>query len=83
MHISKSQNQGNGLSAKCACVTLFVGILKEVLNKKKLGFDKEILSRRVLPFVLPLSIEPGLNENQVRNTTLKDGLWRANLLCYL
>jgi hypothetical protein len=43
-----------------------LGILKEVLNKKKLGFDKEILSRRVLPFVLPLSIEPGLNENQFR-----------------
>ena len=53
----------------CKSVIVCVGILKEVLNRKKLGFDKVILSQRVLPFLLPLAIEPGLNENQVRYTT--------------
>lgn len=41
------------------------GVLKGAMNNKKLGFDKEILARRIVPFLLYLAIEPGLNETQV------------------
>ena len=46
-------------------VFMWLGILKETMSNKKLAFDKETLAWRILPFLLPLSVEPGLNETQV------------------
>ncbi|XP_018323261.1 SCY1-like protein 2 [Agrilus planipennis] len=37
-----------------------LGILKLALNHKKLGISKEIIATRILPFLIPLSIENGL-----------------------
>ena len=38
-----------------------VGILKLTLNNPKIGLTKEVMATRVLPFLLPLSIENGLS----------------------
>ncbi len=48
---------------------LLVGIYHETLKKKKLGIDKTMLAARVIPFLIPLSIEPTLNVKQVSSHT--------------
>ena len=44
---------------------LSVGIFHQILVNRKLGMDKLLLSNEILPFLLPLSVEPGLNPQQV------------------
>ena len=35
------------------------------MKNKKIGMDKVLLATRILPFVVPLSVEPTLNVAQV------------------
>ena len=35
------------------------------MTTKKLGFDKQFLAMKVLPYLIPLSMEPSLNISQV------------------
>ena len=42
-----------------------VGIYHSVLKNKKLGMDKVFLATNILPFLLPISVEPTLNIGQV------------------
>lgn len=41
-----------------------LGIYKLAMNHKKLGISKEIIATRILPFLIPLCIENGLNLTQ-------------------
>lgn len=41
-----------------------VGIFKLIMSHKKLGMTKEIMATKVIPFLVPLSIENGLTINQ-------------------
>lgn len=43
---------------------LFTGIFKLILTHKKLGMTKEVMATRVIPFLVPLSIENGLTVTQ-------------------
>ncbi|XP_064400390.1 SCY1-like protein 2 isoform X2 [Halichondria panicea] len=47
-----------------------LGIYHETLKKKKLGIDKTMLAARVIPFLIPLSIEPTLNVKQFNQFVL-------------
>lgn len=40
------------------------GIFKLIMSHKKLGMTKEIMATRVIPFLVPLSIENGLSLSQ-------------------
>ena len=46
----------------CVCA----GIFHQTLTKPKLGLDKKLLAETVVPFLLPISIEPSLNLKQVK-----------------
>lgn len=41
-----------------------LGILKLTMSHKKLGITKEIMATKIIPFLMPLSIENGLTLNQ-------------------
>jgi len=47
------------------CTHAHKGIYHQTLINKKLGMDKMMLPTRVLPFLIPISIEPTLNLKQV------------------
>ncbi|XP_015793564.1 SCY1-like protein 2 [Tetranychus urticae] len=51
-------------SKEPAIIMAIIGILKMVLNNSKLGLTKEIMATKVIPFLMPLSIENGLTTNQ-------------------
>ncbi|XP_017474626.1 PREDICTED: SCY1-like protein 2 [Rhagoletis zephyria] len=51
-------------SREPAVIMASVGIFKLVLNSSKLGMTKEILATKVIPFLVPMSIENGLNLQQ-------------------
>ena len=61
-------------SCVCVCVcVLFImaacwcaGIYHTAATSKKLGLDKHYLGEKVLPFLIPLSLEPSLNLTQVK-----------------
>lgn len=40
------------------------GIFKLIMTHKKLGMTKETMANKVIPFLVPLSIENGLTLNQ-------------------
>ena len=42
------------------------GIYKLTLQNSKLGITKEVLASKILPFLIPLSIENGLTLNQFK-----------------
>lgn len=42
----------------------FTGIFKLIMSHKKLGMTKEIMATKVIPFLVPLSIENGLSMSQ-------------------
>lgn len=42
----------------------YLGIFKLILTHKKLGMTKEVMATRVIPFLVPLSIENGLSMTQ-------------------
>ena len=44
---------------------LCTGIYHQTLTHKKLGIDKQMLACRVIPFLIPLTLEPALNLKQV------------------
>jgi len=56
-----------------------LGIYHQTLINKKLGMDKMMLATRVLPFLIPISIEPTLNLKQFNQFMLviKDMLQRV------
>ena len=41
------------------------GIYTETLKNKKLGLDKTLLGTRIVPFLIPLAMEPVLKLSQV------------------
>ncbi len=41
------------------------GIFHQTLTKPKLGLDKKLLAETVIPYLIPLSVEPCLNLKQV------------------
>lgn len=43
---------------------MFLGIFKLILTHKKLGMTKEVMANKVIPFLVPLSIENGLSVTQ-------------------
>ncbi|CAI8027855.1 SCY1-like protein 2, partial [Geodia barretti] len=43
-----------------------LGIYHAVMKNKKIGMDKVLLATRILPFVVPLSVEPTLNVAQFK-----------------
>ncbi|KDR18011.1 hypothetical protein L798_07802, partial [Zootermopsis nevadensis] len=56
-----------------------LGIYKLALTHKKLGITKELMATRILPFLMPLSIENGLTLNQFNAlmTVIKDMVSRV------
>lgn len=56
-----------------------LGIYKIALTHKKLGIPKEILATKVVPFLMPLTIENGLTMNQFNTlfSVLKDMINRV------
>ena len=46
-------------------IFLCTGIYHQTLTHKKLGIDKQMLACRVIPFLIPLTLEPALNLKQV------------------
>lgn len=42
----------------------FSGIFKLIMTHKKLGMTKEVMATKVIPFLVPLSIENGLSVPQ-------------------
>ena len=46
-------------------MSILVGICHGVLQRQKLGFDKDYLAKKVLPFLIPKSTQPTLNVSQV------------------
>lgn len=51
-------------SAQIKWIRFLAGIFKLIMTHKKLGMTKETMATRVIPFLVPLSIENGLTINQ-------------------
>eukprot|EP00088_Acartia_fossae_P032394 TRINITY_DN3317_c0_g1_i6.p1 TRINITY_DN3317_c0_g1~~TRINITY_DN3317_c0_g1_i6.p1 ORF type:complete len:601 (-),score=117.19 TRINITY_DN3317_c0_g1_i6:149-1828(-) len=51
-------------SREPAIVMAAIGILRIAINNSKLGLSKEIMANKVLPFLIPLSIENSLSLSQ-------------------
>ena len=51
-------------SKEPAIIMAIIGIYKLVLENTKLGLTKEVMANKVIPFLVPLSIENGLNSTQ-------------------
>jgi SCY1-like protein 2 len=51
-------------SREPAVLMAILGIYHAVMKNKKIGMDKVLLATRILPFVVPLSVEPTLNVAQ-------------------
>ncbi|XP_046617682.1 SCY1-like protein 2 [Neodiprion virginianus] len=51
-------------SGEPAVLMAIIGIYKLVLTHSKLGMSKEMLATRILPFLLPFCVEPGLSPTQ-------------------
>lgn len=47
-----------------AVLMAVIGIFKLIMSHKKLGMTKEIMANKVIPFLVPLSIENGLTMSQ-------------------
>lgn len=58
---------------------IFAGIYKIALTHKKLGIPKEIIATKVVPFLMPLTVENGLTMNQFNTlfSVLKDMINRV------
>ena len=46
-------------------IFLLAGIFKVALSHDKLGISKDVMANKVLPFLIPLSIDSNLNFAQV------------------
>ena len=46
-------------------ISHFTGIYKLTMNSNKLGLTKEVMATKVIPYLVPLSIENGLSLQQV------------------
>lgn len=66
-------------SREPAVIMAILGIYKLALTHSKLGLTKESLANKVIPFLVPLSIENGLSLNQFNSimTLVKDMLTRV------
>ena len=47
---------------------LYPGIYKHLLSDKKFGLTHNLLACKVMPTLIPLTVAPGLNIEQVRST---------------
>ncbi len=47
-------------------LALLLGIYKKTIAHKKMNIEKDYLATKAIPFLLPISVDPGLNLNQVR-----------------
>lgn len=58
---------------------MVLGIYKITLNHKKLGIPKDVIATKVVPFLMPLTIENGLTLNQFNTlfAVLKDMISRV------
>ena len=56
-------------SKEPAVIMAIVGIYKLAFSNSKLGLTKEVMANKVLPFLLPLSIENGLTVAQYNSVT--------------
>ena len=56
-------------SKEPAVIMAIVGIYKLAFTNSKLGLTKEVMANKVLPFLLPLSIENGLTVAQYNSVT--------------
>ncbi|XP_066927614.1 SCY1-like protein 2 [Clytia hemisphaerica] len=54
-------------SREPAVLMAMLGIYKQTLVQSKISLEKDYLATRVLPFLIPLSIEPTLNASQFNN----------------
>ena len=54
-----------------AVLMAMLGIYKIVLTHPKLGITKDILATKVLPFIIPITIDNNLNMKQVTPRTVK------------
>jgi len=56
-------------SKEPAVIMAIVGIYKLAFSSSKLGLTKEVMANKVLPFLIPLSIENGLTVQQFNSIT--------------
>merc|ERR1711915_422955 len=56
-------------SKEPAVIMAIVGIFKLAFTNSKLGLTKEVMANKVLPFLIPLSIENGLTVQQFNSIT--------------
>ena len=56
-------------SKEPAVIMAIVGIYKLAFSNAKLGLTKEVIAHKVLPFLIPLSIENGLTVKQYDSIT--------------
>merc|ERR1719318_1358933 len=56
-------------SKEPAVIMAIVGIFKLAFSNSKLGLTKEVMANKVLPFLIPLSIENGLTVQQFNSIT--------------
>jgi len=56
-------------SKEPAVIMAIVGIFKLAFSSSKLGLTKEVIANKVLPFLIPLSIENGLTVQQFNSIT--------------
>ena len=63
------------------CVLCVSGIFHKAMTSKSIGFEKELIANRVLPYLIPLSIQTTLNKNQVNNNTIPLEIY-TELLCF-
>ena len=56
-------------SKEPAVIMAIVGIYKLAFSNSKLGLTKEVMANKVLPFLIPLSIENGLTVAQYNSVT--------------
>lgn len=50
----------------CACVFLFSDIYKHLLSDRQFGLTHNLLATKVMPSLIPHSVDPGLSIDQVR-----------------
>ena len=62
-----------------AILMAILGIYKVTLTHPKLGITKDLLASRVLPFLIPITVDSCLNMKQVRNNLEKIKIDKSNL----
>ena len=67
-------------SREPAVLMAILGIIKVAMSSSKSGgLPREILATKVIPFLVPISIETSLNLNQVRYSSIRNLIFTNNL----